>query len=271
VADAKVGLVGGINISDKYNDLPGDPAWLDFGILMEGEIVHDLCKLAYETWRKFPDKIGSTPCDHKNIKFQIPEEKKVDVRMRRNDWVKNKNQISNSYRQLLSGAKSSVIILCAYFLPTDSVRRLLRQMVARGVNVKVIIAGKSDVMLIKRAERWFYDWLLRTGIELYEYKKNILHGKIATVDDEWTTIGSYNINDISAYASIETNLNVRDSKFALKTEEILKEIIEKDCVRITTETISRSQNLPKRFIEWLSYQFVRLVLYLFTFYFKRKH
>jgi len=141
----------------------------------------------------------------------------------------------------------------------------------RGVNIKVVTAGMSDVRTAKFAERYLYRWLLRNKIELYEYQPNILHGKIAVCDSEWTTIGSYNINDISAYASIETNLNVRDTKFAKKTEAILNEIIEKDCLRITIETFSKSQNLLKRFIEWLSYQFVRMMLYLFTFYFKRKH
>jgi cardiolipin synthase A/B len=45
----------------------------------------------------------------------------------------------------------------------------------------------------------------------------------------------------------------------------------KDCIRITTEEYSRTHNMFKKLIEWLSYQFVRLLLYLFTFYFKRKH
>ncbi|MEJ0105931.1 MAG: phospholipase D-like domain-containing protein [Bacteroidota bacterium] len=54
-----------------------------------------------------------------------------------------------------------------------------------------------------------YDWLLRNNIELYEYQASILHAKVAACDDELLTIGSYNINNISAYASIELNLDVR--------------------------------------------------------------
>jgi cardiolipin synthase len=270
VADARVGLVGGINISNKYNDLPGEPAWLDFGILVEGEIVHELCKLACETWRKFPDKLGKTPCDRKEVKFNIPEDQKVDVRMRRNDWVKNKNQISDTYRQLLGGAKSDVIILCAYFLPSEFVRNLLRRILAKGVKVRVIIAGKSDVMIIKRAERWFYDWLLRNGIEVYEYEKNILHGKIATVDDEWMTIGSYNINDISAFASVELNLDVKNAAFARHTREVLEEIIKNDCTRITPRKLKTSRNLFMRLMNWISYKVFRILFFLFTFYFKQR-
>jgi len=270
VADAQYAMVGGINISNKYNDMPGVPAWLDFAILVEGEIVKSLCTLATETWRKFPDKLGPTPCESKEVKLDVAKERKMDIRMRRNDWVKNKNQISMSYREMLGEAKSQVIILCAYFLPSENVRSSLKRLIARGVKVKVIIAGKSDVMMIKRAERWFYDWLLRTGIEVYEYEKNILHGKIATVDDEWVTIGSYNINDISAFASIELNLDVKDVGFAKETREVLEEIIEKDCTRITTQKMKSRRNLFMRLMNWISYKAYRGTFLLFTFYFKQK-
>jgi cardiolipin synthase len=105
---------------------------------------------------------------------------------------------------------------------------------------------------------------------LYEYQPNILHGKIATCDGEWMTIGSYNINNISAYASIELNLNVRNQQFTQETEKLLQEIINKDCKRITPETISIKKNIFAQFFRWFSYQFIRVVFYLFTFYFKRR-
>ena len=92
-------------------------------------------------------------------------------------------------------------------------RRLLTNAAKRGVKIKVITAGPSDIMLAKHAERWMYDWLLRNKIELYEYQPAILHAKVAVCDSEWITIGSYNLNNISAYASIELNLDVHNADF----------------------------------------------------------
>ena len=271
VVDARFSLVGGINITDRYNDTPDKKAWLDFAILSEGEVARELCVLSWKTWYGYPAKLAPTPCGHQSIQFNFSESEMAAVRMCRNDWVRGKNEISGTYVQMFRTAQSNITILCSYFLPGRVIRKQLTDAARRGVNIKVVTAGMSDVRTAKFAERYLYRWLLRNKIELYEYQPNILHGKIAVCDSEWTTIGSYNINDISAYASIETNLNVRDTNFAKNTEAILNEIIEKDCLRITIETFSKSQSLLKRFIEWLSYQFVRMVLYLFTFYFKRKH
>jgi cardiolipin synthase len=115
-----------------------------------------------------------------------------------------------------------------------------------------------------------YDWLLRNKIELYEYQPTILHGKIAVCDSEWMTIGSYNINDISAYASIELNMNVRNGAFAKETEDVLLTIAEKDCIQVTQEYYKKTKNIFTQFVHWFSYRFFRLVFYLFTFNFKRK-
>jgi cardiolipin synthase A/B len=271
VVDARFSLVGGVNITDRYNDLPDKKAWLDFAILAEGEVAKELCLLCWKTWYGYPAKLAPTPCDQQTIQFKFRESETSAVRMCLNDWVRGQNEISGTYVQMFRTAQSNITILCSYFLPGRVIRKHLSDALKRGVNIKVVTAGMSDVRTAKYAERYLYSWLLRNRIELYEYQPNILHGKIAVCDSEWTTLGSYNINDISAYASIETNLNVRDTKFATETEELLKEIIEKDCIRITTETYLRSRNLLKRLIEWFSYQFVRMLLYLFTFYFKRKH
>ena len=143
--------------------------------------------------------------------------------------------------------------------------------IKRGVTIKVIAAGFSDVMLAKRAERWLYDWLLRKGIDLYEYQDNVLHGKLAVCDDEWMTIGSYNINDISAYASIELNLDVKDRVFVTQTRQMLDSLISNECIHVTTEQHIKTKNIFKQFARWISYRFIRVVFFLLTFYFKQKH
>jgi len=270
VADAKYAIVSGVNITNRYNDMPGKPAWLDFSLYVEGEIAKHLCVLCWKTWNGYPLNMGITPCEEKQIDFSIPRENQSEVRMRRNDWVRRKNEISATYIEMLRKAQSQVTILCSYFLPGKVIRRQMVHAIKRGVSIRVIAAGPSDVMLAKYAERWLYDWLLRNGIELYEYQKNILHGKIAVCDDRWMTIGSYNINNISTYASIELNLDVRNPVFAKEVREKLEEIIVNDCIRITPGHHIKTKNIFKQFIRWVSYGFIRTVFYLFTFYFKHR-
>jgi cardiolipin synthase A/B len=198
------------------------------------------------------------------------EEEISMVRMRRNDWVRRKNEISATYKEMFRHARSHITIMCSYFLPGKMIRKLLHNASKRGVKVKVIIAGQSDIMLAKYAERWMYDWLLRNKIELYEYQPAVLHAKVAVCDSEWLTIGSYNINNISAYASIELNMDVRNAGFATKVEQTLETIITNECVSITEEDNVKTNNIFKQFIRWCSYQIIRIVFYMLTFYYKQR-
>lgn len=270
VADSKFALVGGINIANRYNDMPGNPAWFDFALHIEGEVARQLCVLCWKTWKRFPLKMIVTPCERKQPVFNFNQGETSRVRMRRNDWVRGKNEISASYSEMFRNAQSHITIMCSYFLPGTLIRNLLSSAVKRGVKIKVIIAGTSDIVLAKHAERWLYDWLLRNKIELYEYQPRILHAKVAVCDSKWATIGSYNINNISAYASIELNLDVDDAAFAHNMQQTLENVIQKECVAITAEKYIRTKNIFKQFVNWSSYVLIRIIFYLLTFYYKQK-
>lgn len=268
VSDSKVALVGGMNIADRYNDHQREVAWLDFAIAVEGEVAGELCILCWKAWNDFPSKMDITPCEEIQINFEASE--RTAVRVRRNDWVRHKNEISGSYISMFRKARSHITIISSYFLPGRLIRRLLRHAVGRGVAVRVITAGPSDVMLAKRAERWMYDWLLRNNVELYEYQPTVLHAKAAVCDGEWLTIGSYNVNNISAYASIELNLDISDQVFATHFEKVLEAIIKVDCVPITNGKLVQSKNIFRQLGRWCSYEFIRIAFFLLTFYFKQK-
>lgn len=270
VADSKYALTGGINLSNNYNDVPGKKAWFDFALYAQGEIAKDLCVLCWKTWNNFSPGMGKTSCEESKLIFNIPGEERVSIAMKRNDWVRRKNEISSTYINMLRHSRSHIIIMCSYFIPGKIIRRLLKEATKKGVKIKVIVAGISDVAVAKNAERWMYDWLLRNGIEIYEYQPTVLHAKIAVCDSEWLTVGSYNINNISAYASIELNLDVYNAPLALQTEHKIETILENDCLPITREQHLRNKNIFIQFLRWSSYQFIRLTFYLFTFYFKHK-
>lgn len=269
VADAKYAIAGGINIANRYNDIEGKKSWLDFALLIEGEVAKELCVLCWKTWNNFPAHMNLTPCEKKEIQFSFSDVEACNVRMRRNDWVRRKNEISASYIEMFRHAHSNINIMCSYFLPGKVIRRLLSNAAKRGVKIKVIIAGPSDVKLAKYAERWMYDWLLRNNIELYEYQPTVLHAKVATCDGELLTLGSYNINDISAYTSIELNVDVHNKNFVNRVDDLFQHLILHDCIAITMQKHIQSKNFLKQFVRWCSYQFIRLVFFTVTFYYKQ--
>lgn len=270
VVDAKYAVVGGMNIADRYNDLPECDAWLDYAVYLEGPIAKELCIHAWKSWNDFPKKMDTTACEEKEIHFNFTDNETSLAGIRRNDWVRRKNDISYTYINMLRNADSDITIMCSYFLPGTIIRKLLRLASARSVKIKVIVAGKSDVKIAKAAERWMYDWLLRYNIELYEYQPTVLHAKVAVCDGKHCSIGSYNINDISAYASIELNIDVLDEAFSKNVAQTLEEIIKNDCLLISKEKHLQTNSIFKQFYRWCSYTIFRIGLYIVTSYFKRK-
>jgi len=268
VVDARHALVGGINISNRYNDTPGSPAWLDYAMYVHGEAAVQIYKLCTEIWKNTSVKIISIPADTLSHFEAFSEKDHCSVRVCHNDWLRFHNQIWKSYFELFNQAQSSIIIMCSYFLPGWDLLRKLRKAAKRGVKIKIILAGPSDVMLAKHAERHLYKWMLSNDFELYEYQSTILHAKLAVSDSHWVNIGSYNLNDISAFAGIETNLYIRNKPFAYSVEEGLKEIIKNDCIQITRESYKTS--FWNRTWQRSAYQIIKIILNLFTFYFKRK-
>jgi cardiolipin synthase len=264
VADGLYGLVGGINISNHYNDMQDEPAWLDCAIFVEGEISALLYQRCAQMWFRI------TQVNIPAFPPPPPVAQDCLMRMRINDWVRNKNQISRSYIEMFHGAKHSITIMSSYFLPGKVFRRNLRSAASRGIRVRIIITKTSDVTLAKWAERFFYPWLLKRNIEVYEYRRKVLHAKIATYDNHWVTIGSYNVNDLSAYASIELNLDIENEVFANHVEQYLDEIIARDCDLITAASLDRKENFISRMLYRLAFGTFRLGLYLFTFYFKQE-
>ena len=267
VADSRYALVGGVNVANHYNDIV-KPAWLDFAISVEGEVVQQLLVLCQKTWNGF-QPLSRIPVLRSVPFFQIPADVKSNVRMRRNDWVRRKNQIASSYMEMFKPAQSDILILSSYFLPGSLFRKAMRNAIDRGVKITVILAGVSDIKLAKLAERYMYEWLLLRNITIYEYTETILHGKLAICDRKWTTLGSFNVNDISTYASVELNLDVADPRFASEVYQYLEQHIITRCTLVSDDFMAGRSSTWQRFLRWGSFSITRVLVFFFTFYFKQ--
>jgi cardiolipin synthase len=177
-----------------------------------------------------------------------------------NNWYRNKIEILKSYRSAMKHAQDRMIIFASYFLPGRNERKLLRNASRRGVDIKIVLSAESDMPVFKRATSFLYDFILNNNIKIYEYLPSNLHAKVATVDGKWSTIGSYNMNHLSDYGSIEMNADIHDNLFAVKFEKLLLEIIEKDCRQITVEDYIHSKTRLSRLSDWFSYQMIRILM-----------
>ncbi len=269
VTDALHSLIGGVNISNRYNDMPGQTAWLDWALYSKGEVSAELYNLCVDVWNKAGWGKKKNQLLKTEASIHLHGEECL-VRVRRNDWVRRKNQISRSYLEMFRKAESHITIMSSYFLPGRAFRRNMAQAAKRGVKIKVIAAGTSDIALAKHAERYLYRRMLKLKIQLYEYQPNVLHGKLSTYDSKFVTVGSYNVNNLSAYASIELNLDIQNNPFAEKVEKTLEEIMEQDCILITEKEFEKHNTLIKRIWQRICYEIIRFLFFLFTFYFRQR-
>jgi cardiolipin synthase A/B len=115
-----------------------------------------------------------------------------------------------------------------------------------------------------------YNWMFRNGIKVYEYLPTVLHAKYAVVDDNMVSLGSYNINDLSAQASVELNLLVRDVEIAREMQQEANAIIETKCLQINPADYAFGLLSFKQLWRFLCYHALRMTLAVGTFYFKQE-
>lgn len=255
VADSYRSLIGGINISDKYRGSPTSLPWLDFAVSITGACCEQLEKLCYNLYHR---KLFTIHDGDKNALSRL-----TGVRFECNDWLKGKNQIHQSYVKGIKNSKESITLVASYFIPGPHFIQTITQAAKRGIKVRLLETGDADVPFFKLAEKYLYFRLLNAGIELYEWPGSVLHGKAMIVDNHWVTIGSYNVNYLSHYSSIELNARIIDKDFAKAFNTKIDDIINNHCHRINIQHYSRSVNFISRWSGMLAYSFIRFLLHLF--------
>lgn len=257
VVDTKTVLIGGINIAEKYEGTSSEAPWLDYAVLIHDETTarhaKSICHYYFFKKRKrlFEKAVSDEPDNPTTTLLQ-------------NDWLRRKSEIQKTYIKSIYAAQNEIIIVCGYFLPGKKLTKALEKAAQRNVRIRLILSGVSDVPLVKEAINYYYAFLLRNNIELYEWNQSILHGKTAVVDQKWTTIGSFNLNHLSSYASIEMNVGIDSKPFAKNYQNHLETII-LQCSQITSESFQTQNNILTHLKQWSSYYTVRFFEILLTY------
>jgi cardiolipin synthase A/B len=253
VADGNRALIGGINIGDKYHG--GEfPPWLDYALEVSGNGAQWLEDLCVQIWgrRFFKGRIRPVPT----------QTGLVLGRATTNDWFRRKTEISRALRKGILEAEKEVLIITPYFLPGRKIRKAIRLAAKKKVAITLVLPGLSDVVLAKRAARFLYPWLMRKGVKILEWNKSVLHAKLIVADRKWISLGSYNINHLSDYSSIETNFEILDEKFADASLDRLSEEILNHCHPIEQSDYDRESSWWRTLVDRMSFVLVRFLMRL---------
>jgi len=259
IIDNRLGLLGGMNFADRYSGYDGKEAWLDFAVAFKSSAVISLNSRAATYWRKSVRKqLRAYP--------QPALNQKQHHQILYNDWLRNRAEISREYRNMIRSAKKEVQIIASYFIPGGRMLRIIRNKAREGVKIRILLTAYSDVPFIKSAMEHYYSRLIHEGVEIFEWPESVLHAKLVYADSVKLCIGSYNLNQLSDFSSVETNILIRHQAFVEDVAQRLNAEIYPKTIRITKER----RSILVRFKNWLAFAIVRVGLRIAVFFSGRK-
>lgn len=225
VIDSRKAFTGGLNIANEYSGFHlrrRSRGWRDTGILVEGPIVkelYDTFKRSWTTWGG--EKIVFQEADE-DIRDKAPKES-IPVLPIFVYSGRGRKRMRALLRYSIDHAQTSILLTTAYFIPSRRLIERLEKAVRRGVKVRLLVPGKSDIPAASYAGRAFFSRLLKAGIEIYTYLGEMIHAKTYLFDQCWGIIGSTNLDYQSLMYNDEGNIGILDSSFASEMTEIFEE------------------------------------------------
>jgi len=235
VVDASLAFVGGINFSFDHLRESGPESKQDYSVAVRGPIVAHI----HHFVRAVADQ-----ADHRAVHAACADAPDPDAAALAGDarmiFVtrdnhRHRNTIERYYRVAIRAARKRVVLANAYFFPGYLLLRQIKRAARRGVHVSLILQGKPDMPIVRMAASLLYGSLQRAGVHIYEYSERPLHGKVAVVDDEWSTVGSSNLDPLSLTLNLEANIVVRDAAFAQHLADRLQSLIDNHCTIVAPQ------------------------------------
>lgn len=211
VVDDTVAYFGGMNLVDqryltkpsdtKALKLPASAGWRDLHVRLDGPKQSEIAREMERLWRRKTHRSLRTPA-------AWPIREMLDERVEGIQFFASRpgrpsRRVGRVIAPLLERAEREIIVSMAYFLPMGRVLRELLRARRRGVRVRVVVPGNSDVKLVQWATRHLCRRLLARGILLYERNDFMLHSKVIVIDGERTVVGSANLDPRSLRTNLE--------------------------------------------------------------------
>lgn len=246
VVDGERAFVGGINYSADHLANFGPAAKQDYAVEIEGPLVADI-----EQFVRAQLLLGQQPQSGRLQQFLRRKPARparatpaavggVQAMLVTRDNIEHTSDIERHYRIAIRGARRRIIIANAYFFPGYRLLRQLRKAAKRGVDVRLILQGEPDMPIVKIAASMLYNHLLCAGVKVYEYRDRPLHGKVALTDDEWSTVGSSNLDPLSLSLNLEANIIIKDRAFNQHLGEHLQQLMTESCIQIKSSDLTES-------------------------------
>lgn len=205
VVDRHTAYTGGMNIADEYHHgRNGSPPWRDTHIRAQGSLALDMARLFFESWELAGgDDVQIPRAAH--TPRPGPRSLLLDTRPGR-----GQQEMHAAIAGLLGAARERVWISNAYFAPQPWLLAQLSDCAQRGVDVRLLLPGPTDVPWVRYAGQAAYSRLLQAGVKIFEYQPAVLHCKTMLADHSWGMVGSTNWDARSFRWNHECNVLIWD-------------------------------------------------------------
>lgn len=236
VVDDEIGFVGGYNIGSWYAT-----KWRDTHLKVVGRSVWELRESFASIWN----------LNHGKQRPELPETGagfwEPRVRAVNNIPAHLVFPIRAVYLDAINRSKDHIFITMAYFIPDQQILNALLKASKRGVDVRVILPEISNHVISDWLSRGFYTSLLNDGVTILLYRNAMIHAKTTTIDGEWSTVGTANIDRLSLTGNYEINMEIFDADLAANMERIFA--VDSANSRILSLEEWQSRHMMARFSE----------------------
>jgi cardiolipin synthase len=212
VIDGLVAFTGGAAVSDKWKgDTRTPKEWRDSMTRLTGALAAGVQSAFAANWvyccgeviagpRFYPATQDGGPASGLSV-VSSPSDAQQPIRLLL--WL----SFINARRRLW--------IASSYFIPDRHLRKAVAAAARAGVDVRIVVPGNhTDALPVQYAGRCFYQELLAAGVRIFEFQPSMMHAKTVVVDDEWSLVGSANMDERSMEINEENLLGVADREFA---------------------------------------------------------
>jgi cardiolipin synthase len=235
VIDRRISFTGGMNVGNEYGSGHlelGTAPWRDTHVRLEGSTAWEMAVVFNEGWERAGGARLAipphTPGAEEGAKTLV-----LDCRSGRGHA-----EAAAVLATTFAAARRRLWIANAYFAPQRGVLAGLCAAAQRGVDVRLLLPGESDMPLVRRAGHGSYARLLASGVRIFEYQATVLHAKTLVVDDCLSMIGSSNLDYRSYYFNAECNVLILDEATGRSMAETFEQDLQQ-AIEITAEGWAR--------------------------------
>jgi cardiolipin synthase len=202
VVDGQRAFLGGFNIHrENSKALYGERRWRDTHVAMTGDLARQAREAFQALWygRPFHSDLTAEPPS-----AVVLPNKSADC----------EHRLHCVFASMFGSARRHIEMTTPYLVPDEWTLRALEHAARRGVNVRILVPLNSDVAPVRWVAQRIHARLQRQGVRVFGYGPRLLHAKSLSIDGDWASVGTANLDYRSLFLNHELNLCARASSLA---------------------------------------------------------